>query len=144
YERDAGVAPVQDPAGYGAGDAMADTTGSGPAGMAGAGYEGEPGGAGTAGYQDEPGSDAPATYTGEEADVTGRPEYADRAEGGGDQDLYQQEPQRVDRAGGGGSLFSDEAPESLDRPGPQEPGVQDGVYDQESDQGRRQRPSDGA
>ena len=143
YERDAGVAPVQDPAGYGAGDAMADTTGSGPAGVAGAGYEGEPGGAGMAEYQEEPGSDAPATYTGEEADVTGRPEYADRAEGGGDQDLYQQEPQRADRAGGGGSLFSDEAPESLDRPGPQEPGVQDAVYDQESDQARRQRPSDG-
>jgi hypothetical protein len=111
--------------------------------VAGAGYEGEPGGAGMAGYQGEPGSDAPATYTGEEADVTGRPEYADRAEGGGDQDLYQQEPQRADRAGGGGSLFSDEAPESLDRPGPQEPGVQDGVYDQESEQARRQRPSDG-
>ena len=69
--------------------------------------------------------------------------HADRAEGGGDQDLYQQEPQRADRAGGGGSLFSDEAPESLDRPGPQEPGVQDAVYDQESDQARRQRPSDG-
>ena len=96
-----------------------------------------------AGYQGEPGSDAPATYTGEEADVTGRPEYADRAEGGGDQDLYQQEPQRADRPGGGGSLFSDEEPERLDRPGPQEPGVQEGIYDQEADQARRQRPSDG-
>jgi len=143
YERDAGVAPVQDPAGYGAGDAMADTSGSGPAGMAGAGYEGEPGGAGMAGYQGEPGSDAPATYTGEEADVSGRPEYADRVEGGGDQDLYQQEPQRADRPGGGGSLFTDDAPEHLDRPGPQEPGVQEGIYDQEADQARQQRPSDG-
>ena len=46
--------------------------------------------------------DAPATYTGEEEDVTGRPEYAERAEGGGDQDLYQQEVQRADRPGGGG------------------------------------------
>jgi hypothetical protein len=46
---------------------------------------------------------APATYTGEEADVTGRPEYADRSEGGD----------------------------------------QEGVYDQEADQARRQRPSDG-
>ena len=114
------------------------------AGVAGAGYEGEPGGAGMAGYQGEPGSDAPATYTGEEADVTGRPEYADRAEGGGDQDLYQQEAQRADRPGGGGSLFSDDEPEQLDRPGPQEPGVQEGIYDQESDRARRQRPSDGA
>jgi hypothetical protein len=95
-------------------------------------------------YEGEPGSDAPATYTGEEADVTGRPEYADRAEGGGDQDLYQQEPQRADRAGGGGSLFSDDEPERLDRPGPQEPGVQEGIYDQEADQAREQRPSDGA
>ena len=89
----------------------------------------------------EPGSDVPATYTGEEADVSGRPEYADRAEGGGDQDLYQQEPQRADRAGGGGSLFTDEEPERLDRPGPQEPGVQEGVFDQEADRARR--PSEG-
>lgn len=87
--------------------------------------------------------DAPATYTGEEEDVTGRPEYAERAEGGGDQDLYQQEVQRADRPGGGGSLFSDEEPERLDRPGPQEPGVQEGVYDQEADRARRQRPSGG-
>jgi hypothetical protein len=117
------------PASYGAGDAMA-------------GYEGEPGGAGMAGDQGRSGEDVPATYTGEEADVTGRPEYADRAEGG-DQPLYQEEPQRADRPGGGGSLFTDEEPERLDRPGPQEPGVQEGVYDQEADQARRQRPSDG-
>jgi hypothetical protein len=110
---------------------------------AGVGYEGEPGGAGMAGYQGEPESDAPATYTDEEADVTGRPEYADRAEGGGDQHLYQQEAQRADRPGGGGSLFTDEEPERLDRPGPQEPGVQEGVYNQEADQARQQRPSDG-
>lgn len=113
-----------------------------PGGVGGAGYEGEPGGAGMAGYQEEPGQDAPATYTGEEADVTGRPEYADRDEGG-DQPLYQEEPQRMDRPGGGGSLFTDEEPERLDRPGPQEPGVEDGVYDQESDQARQQRPADG-
>jgi hypothetical protein len=94
-------------------------------------------------YEGEPGSDAPATYTGEEADVTGRPEYADRAESGGDQDLYQQEAQRAARPGGGGSLFTDDEPERPDRPGPQEPGVQEGIYDQEADQARRQRPSDG-
>jgi hypothetical protein len=47
----------------------------------------------------------------------------------------------MDRPGGGGSLFTDEEPERLDRPGPQEPGVQEGVFDQESDQARR--PSDG-
>jgi hypothetical protein len=84
----------------------------------------------------------PATYTGEEADVTGRPEYADRAEGG-DRPLYQEEPQRGDRPGGGGSLFTDDTPERLDRPGPQEPGVQEGVYDQEADRAREQRPSGG-
>jgi hypothetical protein len=94
-------------------------------------------------YEGAPESDAPATYTGEEEDVTGRPEYADRAEGGDDQDLYQQEAQRADRPGGGGSLFTDDEPERLDRPGPQEPGVQEGIYDQEADQARRQRPSDG-
>jgi hypothetical protein len=105
-----------------------------------AGYEGEPGGAGMAGSVEEPGQDAPATYTGEEAEVTGRPEYAERTEGG-DQPLYQEETQRMDRPGGGGSLFTDEEPERLDRPGPQEPDVQDGVFDQESDQARR--PSDG-
>jgi hypothetical protein len=113
-----------------------------PGGVGGAGYEGEPGGAGMAGNQEEQGQDVPETYTGEEADVTGRPEYADRAEGG-DQPLYQEEPQRMDRSGGGGSLFTDEEPERLDRPGPQEPGVDEGVYDQESDQAREQRPSDG-
>jgi hypothetical protein len=84
--------------------------------------------------------DAAATYTGEETEVTGRPEYAERTEGG-DQPLYQQEPQRMDRPGGGGSLFTDEEPERLDRPGPQEPGIQEGVYDQEADRARR--PSDG-
>jgi hypothetical protein len=103
-----------------------------------AGYEGEPGGAGMAGS--EQGGDVPETYTGEEAEVTGQPEYAERTEGG-DQPLYQEETQRMDRPGGGGSLFTDEEPERLDRPGPQEPGVQEGVFDQESDQARR--PSDG-
>ena len=138
---DAGLAaePVVDQDAYARDAGLTGT----PAGVAGAGYEGEPGGAGMAGYQGEPGSDVPATYTGEEADVSGRPEYADRAEGGGDQDLYQQEPQRADRTGGGGSLFTDDAPERLDRPGPQEPGVQEGVFDQEADQAREQRPSDG-
>jgi hypothetical protein len=130
-------AVADDPARFGTGDAMA----------APAGYEGEPGGAGTAGYQgapgrDVPGPEVPATYTGEEADATGRPEYAERTEGG-DQALYQQEPQRMDRPGGGGSLFTDEEPERLDRPGPQEPGVQEGVYDQEAEQARRDRPADG-
>ena len=105
-------------------------------------YEGVPGGAGMGDYQQQPGRDVPETYTGEEADVAGRPEYADRAEGG-DQPLYQEEPQRLDRPGGGGSLFTDEEPERLDRPGPQEPGVQEGIYDQEADEARGQRPGDG-
>jgi hypothetical protein len=131
-----GYAPEQS-----AGDAPAATE----AGAA--GYEGEPGGAGMAEAQDAPRLDAPrldapATYTGEEADVTDRPEYADRGEGG-DRPLYPEEPQRMDRPGGGGSLFTDEEPEPLDRPGPQEPGVQEGVYDHEADRAREQRPSDG-
>jgi hypothetical protein len=103
------------------------------------GYEGEPGGAGMAGYQ-EPGRDVPDAYTGEETEVSGRPEYADRVQGG-DQPLYREEPYRADRPGGGGSLFTDEEPDRLDRPGPQEPGVQEGVYDQEADRARR--PSEG-
>jgi hypothetical protein len=114
---DRSAVAADDPARFGTGDAMA-------------------------GYQDERAPEAPATYTGEEADVTDRPAYADRSEGG-DQALYQEEPQRMDRPGGGGSLFTDEEPERLDRPGPQEPGVQEGIYDQEADQARRQRPSDG-
>jgi hypothetical protein len=105
-------------------------------------YASEPGEAGMGDYQQQPGPDVPEAYTGEEADVAGRPEYADRAEGG-DQALYQEEPQRLDRPGGGGSLFTDEEPERLDRPGPQEPGVQEGVFDHEADEARRQRPSDG-
>jgi hypothetical protein len=113
------------------------------------GYEPERSGYGSEGLAAEPvvdqgayEGDLPDAYTGEEADVAGRPEYADRAEGG-DQPLYQEEPQRLDRPGGGGSLFTDEEPERLDRPGPQEPGVQEGLYDQEADEARRQRPSDG-
>jgi hypothetical protein len=113
------------------------------------GYEPERSGYGSEGLAAEPvvdrgayEGDLPETYTGEEADVAGRPEYADRGEGGA-QPLYQEEPQRMDRPGGGGSLFTDEEPERLDRPGPQEPGVQEGIYDQEADEARRQRPSDG-
>jgi hypothetical protein len=134
---DRSAVAADDPARFGVGDAMAGTAGTGAAR-----YKGEPGGAGMAGYRDERASEAPGTYTGEEADVTDRPEYVDRSEGG-DQPLYQEEPQRMDRPGGGGSLFTDEEPERLDRPGPQEPGVQEGIYDQEADQARQQRPSDG-
>jgi hypothetical protein len=111
-----------------------------PGAMGAAGYEGEPGGAGMAWSDQEPGGGVPEAYAGEEAEVTGRPEYAERTEGG-EQPLYQEETQRMDRPGGGGSLFTDEEPELLDRPGPQEPGVQEGVYNQEADQARR--PSDG-
>jgi hypothetical protein len=38
---------------------------------------------------------------------------------------------------------TDDEPERLGRPGPREPGVDQGVYDQEADEARRQRPSDG-
>jgi hypothetical protein len=108
-----------------------------------ASYEREPGYAGGERVEDVGSVDRSTvteTYTGEETDVAGRPEYADRIEGG-DQPLYQEEPQRMDRPGGGGSLFTDEEPERLDRPGPQEPGVQEDVYDQEADRARR--PSEG-
>ena len=112
------------------------------------GYEPERSGSGSEGLAAEPvvdqgayEGDLPETYTGEEPDVAGRPEYAERGEGGA-QPLYQEEPQRMDRPGGGGSLFTDEEPERLDRPGPQEPGVQEGIFDQEADEARRQRPSD--
>ena len=83
----------------------------------------------------------------QETPADDRPGYApERPAGGepvegGDQPLYQEEPQRMDRPGGGGSLFTDEEPERLDRPGPQEPGLQEGVYDQEADRARR--PSEG-
>jgi hypothetical protein len=43
--------------------------------------------------------------------------------------------------GGAGMAGYDEEPERLDRPGSQEPGAQEGVYDQEVDRDRR--PSDG-
>jgi hypothetical protein len=43
--------------------------------------------------------------------------------------------------GGAGTARYDEDPERLDRPGSQEPGAQEGVYDQEADGDRR--PSDG-
>ena len=48
-----------------------------------------------------------------------------------------------DRPRDGGSLFTDEEPERLDRPGTQEPGVDESVYDQEADRARQQRPPDG-
>ena len=79
------------------------------------------------GYETErPGGDAPAaTASADERD----PGLA--AEPVVDQGSYGQDPGYVD-----------EEPERLDRPGPQEPGVQEGIYDQDADQARRQRPSD--
>jgi hypothetical protein len=136
YEREPGLAAEP------AADRGFEERTAGP-GVAAAGYEGEPGGAGMAGYQGEPGRDLPATYTGEEADVTGRPEFADRTEQLGDRPLYEEEPPRADRPGGARSLLGDEE-DRLDRPGPQgEPGVDQSVYDQEADQARRERPSQG-
>ena len=127
-------------AGVGAAGGVSGVSAAGP-GVAAAGEQfDDVGPTDRSGFTNDPRRDAPATYTGEEADVTGRPEYAERTEGG-DQPLYQEETQRMDRPGGGGSLFTDEEPERLDRPGPQEPGVQDGIYDQEADQARR--PPDG-
>jgi hypothetical protein len=61
--------------------------------------------------------DAEATYTGEEDEVTGRAEHAERPEPP-DRD----EPYRADRPGGGGSpLFADEE-DRLDRPPPADEG----------------------
>ena len=135
---DPGVAPAA--AGPGVAAAEAPVEDVGPTDRS--AFADEPADRGLATGDVEAGRDAPTTYTGEEADVVGRPEYADRAEGS-DQPLYQEEPQRADRPGGGGSLFTDEVTDRVDRPGPQEPGVDESVYDQEADQARRQRPSDG-
>jgi hypothetical protein len=77
----------------------------------------EPDRASAAVWSGGPGGTVPGTYTGEEADVTGRVEHADRPEPAPDQD----EPQRGDRPGGGGSpLFADEE-DRRDRPH-EEPG----------------------
>ena len=46
-----------------------------------------------------------------------------------------------DEPGGAGMARHDEEPERLDRPASQDPGAQEGVYDQETDRDRR--PSDG-
>jgi hypothetical protein len=91
---------------------------------------------------EETGGTAPETYTGEEADVTGRPEYADRPEPPVDRPLYEDEPQRGDRPGGGGPpLFADEE-DRLDRPLPHdEPGVERAPYERAADEAKRPRPS---
>jgi hypothetical protein len=80
-----------------------------------AGYEGEPGGAGLAGAPgDRPGGGG--SLLGDEEDRLDRLDRLDRQD-------------RLDR---------------LDRPGPQsEPGVDQGVDDQEADRARRERPSEG-
>jgi hypothetical protein len=131
-------------AGLGAQGGVSGVTGTGPGVAAATERVDDVGPSDRSMFADDPArfgaGDATETYTGEETELTGRPEYAERTEGG-DQPLYQEETQRMDRPGGGGSLFTDEEPERLDRPGPQEPGVQQGVYDQEADRARR--PSDG-
>jgi hypothetical protein len=85
-------------------------------------------------FEREPG---PAGSSVEDAGPADRSAFVD------DRPLFEQEPQRADRPGGGGSLLGDEE-DRLDRPGPQgEPGIDQGVYDQEADQARGQRPSQG-
>lgn len=103
----------------------------------------EPDRASAAVWSGEPGGTVPETYTGEEADLTGRPDYADRPEPPVDRPLYQDEPQRGDRPGGGGSpLFADEE-DRLDRPLPhEEPGVERAPYEREADDAKRPRPAD--
>ena len=61
---------------------------------------------------------------------------------------YEREPELAEPAayelepGWTGSATDDE-PERLSRPGPREPGVDQAVYDQEADEARRRRPSEG-
>jgi hypothetical protein len=99
----------------------------------------EPDRASAAVWSGEPGGTVPGTYTGEEADVTGRAEYADRPEPPPDRD----EPYRADRPGGGGApLFADEE-DRLDRPLPhEEPGVERAPYERAADDAKRPRPAD--
>jgi hypothetical protein len=103
----------------------------------------EPDRASAAVWSGGPGGSVPGTYTGEEADVTGRAEYADRPEPPVDRPLYEDEPQRGDRPGGGGSpLFADEE-DRLDRPFPhEEPGVDRAPYERAADDAKRPRPAD--
>lgn len=102
----------------------------------------EPDRASAAVWSGEPGGTVPEAYTGEEADVTGRAEFADRPEPPVDRPLYEDEPQRGDRPGGGGSLFADEE-DRLDRPLPhEEPGVDRAPYERAADDTKRPRPAD--
>jgi hypothetical protein len=85
----------------------------------------------------------PGTYTGEEADVTGRAEYADRPEPPADRPLYEDEPQRGDRSGGGGPPLLADEEDRLDRPLPhEEPGVERAPYERAADDAKRPRPAD--
>ena len=96
------------------------------------GYQGEAPDA-TLGRAGEP---DPATYTGEEADVAGRPEYADKPEPGGTP-VYGDEPARIDRPGGEGSIFGGAGP-----PGePDAAGVDRTVDEQEAERAKRLRDS---
>ena len=127
YARDAGLTgtPAVDQASYERDAGVAPVQdpagyGAGDA-MADASGSGAAGVAG-AGYEGEPGGAGMAGYQdepGSDAPATYRGEEADV------------------------TGWPDDAPERLDRPGPQEPGVQEGIYDQEADQAREQRPSDG-
>ncbi|HEX8132588.1 MAG TPA: hypothetical protein VF880_04055 [Actinomycetes bacterium] len=102
----------------------------------------EPDRASAAVWSGEPGGTVPSTYTGEEADVTGRPEYADQSEPPADRPLYEDEPYRADRPGGGSPLFADEE-DRLDQPLPhEEPGVDRAPYERAADDAKRPRPAD--
>jgi hypothetical protein len=83
----------------------------------------------------EAGRPDPATYTGEETDVAGRAEYADRGEPGGTP-VYGDEPARIDRAGGGErSIFG-----TTDEPAEDSAaGVDRNVYEEGADQAKRPR-----
>ena len=90
-------------------------------------------------------------------DVTAAEEGATQETAAGDRPGYEPERTAADPSGAGafehdpglaaepvvdqGASLYQEEPERLDRPGPQEPGVKDSVFDQEADQARR--PSDG-
>jgi hypothetical protein len=89
-------------------------------------------GAGAIGYDVAAAEEGPT----QETPPGDRPGY-ESERGGAGVGGYEGEP------GGAGTGGYRQEPERLDRPGPQEPGAQQSVYDQEADEARRERPSDG-
>ena len=82
----------------------------------------------------EAGRPDPATYTGEETDVAGRAEYADRGEPAGTP-VYGDEPARMDRPGGERSIFGTTDEPAEDRAA----GVEPNAYEEGAEQAKHPR-----